>query len=251
MKKCLLCGNFENGNNVLRCSRCGGQLVSYEESGERKTAPSSKNRTFMLVMIFIIVAIIAVTVVGIVAILNKDTTGTQPGEKTEETAPEKKKSQEETKAFEVTEPEESNASEVHSEPNSMIINCEANVTLRKTASVSGEEIMQIPLNAQILYHNYDKNGFCKVSYKGMTGYVLVSYVSVPQPISTSSYAQVIKCEKDITLRATPSKGGAQMDLIGLGTVVEVIGVAENGFYCVKYNGKYGFALASYLTAYSM
>ena len=57
-----------------------------------------------------------------------------------------------------------------------VVNCKKSITLRKTASTSGEEICQIPLG-EIVYAVKDAaNGFLMVEYNGQRGYALKKYL---------------------------------------------------------------------------
>ena len=58
-----------------------------------------------------------------------------------------------------------------------VYNCKKSITLRSAPSTSAEEICQIPLGAEVakLYWQPDSS-FYLVSYNGMTGYALKSYL---------------------------------------------------------------------------
>ena len=58
---------------------------------------------------------------------------------------------------------------------------------------------------------------------------------------------VVKCNEFITLRSTPSTSASEITKIPLGSSVGYIEEAGNGFYKVQYDGKIGYALASYLS----
>lgn len=134
-----------------------------------------------------------------------------------------------------------------------VVNCKQSITLRTAPSTSASEIVQIPLGQAVGYIENAGNGFYKINYDGRVGYSLASYLSSSKPstsTSTSSScprtAQVVNCKEWITLRATPSTGGADLAHIPLGAYVTYISEAGNGFYCVEYNGQRGYALQAYL-----
>ena len=58
-----------------------------------------------------------------------------------------------------------------------VVNCRQSITLRTSASTSGREIMQVPLNATVI-KTFDapRNGFQLISYNGQNGWVLKSYL---------------------------------------------------------------------------
>lgn len=61
-------------------------------------------------------------------------------------------------------------------------------------------------------------------------------------------AYVVRCNEWITLRDRPSVYGDSLARMPLGSYLEVKdGYYENGFYYVRWRGRYGYALASYIS----
>ena len=134
-----------------------------------------------------------------------------------------------------------------------VVNCKQSITLRTAPSTSSSEITQIPLGQAVGYIENAGNGFYKINYNGRVGYGLAAYLSSTKPntssgssVSSARSAQVVNCSDWITLRSTPSTSGNSLAKIPLGAYVTFISTAENGFYCIEYNGKRGYALQSYL-----
>lgn len=136
-----------------------------------------------------------------------------------------------------------------------VVNCNQSITLRQAADVNSAEICQIPFGAAVSYIEGAPNGFYKIVYNGTTGYALASYLSTTPPttltvpsISTNYITYyVVNCKQSITLRISPSTSAAEICQIPLGAAVSYVGTAQNGFYQVIYNGRTGYALASYLS----
>lgn len=59
----------------------------------------------------------------------------------------------------------------------IVVNCEDYISLRKKPDPQASLVTTIPLYDMVTYLGSSKNGFCKVEYNGMTGYVLLSYLS--------------------------------------------------------------------------
>jgi hypothetical protein len=57
-----------------------------------------------------------------------------------------------------------------------VVNCKKSITLRKTASTSGDEICQIPLGDIVYAIKEAANGFLMVEYNGKQGYALRKYL---------------------------------------------------------------------------
>lgn len=70
--------------------------------------------------------------------------------------------------------------------------------------------------------------------------------SAADNIQYSTY-YVVNCKESISLRDAPDVSATAIAQIPFGAAVSVIEVAENGFYKVTYDGKTGYALASYLS----
>lgn len=129
-----------------------------------------------------------------------------------------------------------------------VVNCDEWISLRASASTSASRITTIPLGAVVGYISNAGNGFYKISYNGMTGYALSSYLS---NTNTSSAAlditmHVVDCDEWISLRESPSTSAARLATIPLGASVTYISNAGDGFYKISYNGQVGYALSQYL-----
>lgn len=138
-----------------------------------------------------------------------------------------------------------------------VTNCYERITLRKRPDTDASAICDIPLGAAVSYIENAGNGFDKVMYNGNTGYALAAYLTddaskVNQgdvPSSQTSYPiyYVTGCDVSITLRKSPRTSADEICQIPLGAPVSYIETSKNGFYKVIYNGKTGYALASYLS----
>lgn len=63
------------------------------------------------------------------------------------------------------------------EPKTMkVYNCKESVTLRKKASASSGEILQVPLGDRVEVCDYAQNGFYQVQYEGYCGYIMAKYL---------------------------------------------------------------------------
>lgn len=145
-----------------------------------------------------------------------------------------------------------------------VMNCETDISLRPQPDVKSGKICAIPYGKAVSYIETAQNGFLKINYDGVEGYALASYLSTEKPPerttttsaavtssqpSTSYDTYYVKyCNKDISLRVSPSTSAEATWTIPLGESVNFLGVAENGFYHISYNGHEGYSLASYLVS---
>ena len=59
-----------------------------------------------------------------------------------------------------------------------VVRCNEFITLRKTPSTKGEELIKIPLGAIVTVYSGADNGFYYINYGGIEGYALASYIDV-------------------------------------------------------------------------
>ena len=57
-----------------------------------------------------------------------------------------------------------------------VVRCDEFITLRKTPSTKGEELIKIPLGAIVTVYSGADNGFYYINYGGIEGYALASYI---------------------------------------------------------------------------
>ena len=145
-----------------------------------------------------------------------------------------------------------------------VMNCETDISLRPQPDVKSGKICAIPYGKAVSYIETAQNGFLKINYDGVEGYALASYLSTEKPPerttttsaavtssqpSTSYDTYYVKyCNTSISLRVSPSTSAEAPWQIPLGASVSFLGVAENGFYHISYNGHEGYSLASYLVS---
>ena len=57
-----------------------------------------------------------------------------------------------------------------------VVRCDEFITLRKTPSTKGEELIKIPVGAIVTVYSGADNGFYYINYGGIEGYALASYI---------------------------------------------------------------------------
>ena len=129
------------------------------------------------------------------------------------------------------------------EGNLHVVGCEEWISLRSMPSVmEGEVLARIPLGQLVHYiDDFDNPEFAHVSYKGIEGYALRTYLS-----SRATIYKVARCEEWISLRDKPSVDGETIAQIPLGTYVIFVKTSTDDFWYVNYNGKLGYVLSRYL-----
>ncbi len=128
-----------------------------------------------------------------------------------------------------------------------VVDCKESISLRESPSTSARVLTQIPLYGMVEFVDEADNGFYMVWYNGQLGYALASYLDIYEPqVYTGITYTVVNCNESITLRTSPYTSAEEICQIPLGAVVNYIQTAGNGFYLVNYNGRNGYALASYL-----
>ncbi|MDD3412353.1 MAG: SH3 domain-containing protein, partial [Eubacteriales bacterium] len=128
------------------------------------------------------------------------------------------------------------------------------VKLRKTASTSAVVLANISAGDSITVLG-TSGKFYKVTYAGMTGYAMKSYVDglasaeSTAPASTAAPAEAIDSypydtttADRVKLRKTASETANVLMVIPKDEIVTVYDVTSNGFAKVKYSGKTGYLM---------
>ena len=122
-----------------------------------------------------------------------------------------------------------------------VCNCNESISLRAYPSTEAEALTQIPLGAVVQEIGGGNRVFAHVSYGGLTGYALYSYLT-----PKAWFYQVVYCNEYIRLRNYPSTDADVLRRVPLGAHVRFVKDAGNGFYYVYYNGSLGYVLSFYL-----
>ena len=82
---------------------------------------------------------------------------------------------------------------------------------------------------------------------GKTQIILQIHTMMIQTTAEENTCYVINCEESITMWESPDISSPEICQIPLGTAVNVLQGAPNGFVQVDYEGMTGFCLGSYLS----
>lgn len=127
----------------------------------------------------------------------------------------------------------------------------ANLNMRSGPSTSTSKIGYIKAGTAIQYISAS-NGWYKVKYNGITGWVISTYVKWGGNTTNNNNTGSIKNTTTITIRENlnmrsgPSTSYGRVCLIKKGSVVTST-EKSNGWYKVKYNGMTGWVLGQYVT----
>lgn len=126
--------------------------------------------------------------------------------------------------------------------------------LRADASTSSSILTKVSAGTAVSILDTAANGWYKVSYKNIQGYMSSSYltVAVAAPAAdttvaaTTSYAQVTTSGSALNLRSGPSTDYSRVATIPDGTVL-TLSSSTDGWYYITYNGVSGYVAGGYLT----
>ena len=130
----------------------------------------------------------------------------------------------------------------------------ANVNLRTGPSLNDSIITVIPAGGTVSVNGAPVNGFYPVTYNGQSGYVYGTYLSAGSggsgsgPVSGGgATGTATVTSSGLNLRTGPSTSYPVITVMPNGATVQLTGESSNGFLGVVYNGRSGFASASYLS----
>ena len=116
--------------------------------------------------------------------------------------------------------------------------------LRELPHPESSCLARIPAGETVGFLENAANGYCRVCWKDMVGYLPGSFLAGTEVLSRQT---VIRCSESITLRDAPSTSGGEITQIPLGETVELLEYAENGFSRIRCRDQVGYALTSYLS----
>lgn len=138
--------------------------------------------------------------------------------------------------------------------------CIEAVNLRKTASSSAVIMKRIPAGVSVKVLGVSGD-YYQVEYDGATGYAIKQYVdgttpgtevapvlaeSLDPPIAITGYPYDTIAIANVKLRKTASDTATVLLVVPQDAVLTVLDVTASGFAKVKYNGKTGYVMSSFL-----
>ena len=125
----------------------------------------------------------------------------------------------------------------------------SSLRVRKTASISSSTITSLPRNTKIETLGKENN-FYKINYKGKTGYVHSSFVTIAKSSTTPVVSTSVGKSGTITTQHLNVRSGAGTNhsvtsVITMGTKVTMY-EKTNGFYRISYSGKTGYISELYV-----
>lgn len=131
-----------------------------------------------------------------------------------------------------------------------VANVENSIYLRSQPNESSDNniITTIPLGTAVGYIEQTNGTFSKIKYGDKIGYSKSIYLSSRGSSSPSGYMTVSGVKTSIYLRRRPSsdEGSNIICEIPVGSRVEFISDAGNGYYKIRWNGTTGYGTAKYL-----
>jgi len=115
--------------------------------------------------------------------------------------------------------------------------------LRSEANTSSSVLASLPEGTSVEILDTVNESWYQVSYEGKTGYVSSAYLSVEEEDDTL-YAVVTA--SSLNLRAQPSTESEKVDSLPMGTTVEVLEEAQDGWYLVASGDLTGYVSGQYL-----
>jgi len=127
----------------------------------------------------------------------------------------------------------------------------SSLRVRQSPSLSASTISSLSRNTKIDTLGKENN-FYKINYKGKTGYVYSSYVTISKTSTSTTVAASVGKSGTITTQRLNVRSGSGINypvtnVITMGTKVTMYEKA-NGFYKINYGGKIGYVSELYVKA---
>ncbi|MBM7690741.1 uncharacterized protein YvpB [Peribacillus deserti] len=118
----------------------------------------------------------------------------------------------------------------------------SSLNVRSGAGTNYSKIGSLPKGSSVQVIQKLSNGWYKISYSGMTGYVSGQYVK-----STASAPTYRVNATSLNVRTGPGTNYARIGSLKNGAVIQVIKKESNGWYRINFNGKTGYVSGEYVT----
>jgi len=115
--------------------------------------------------------------------------------------------------------------------------------IRSSASTSASILGHAPHGATVKVLEQASNGWMKIEYNGITGYVSAEYIVLAQ--SSVVTGTISNCSW-LNVRTGPNTSYASLGMIKEGTAVILL-ESKDGWYRIDYNGKTGWISGKYIS----
>ena len=119
--------------------------------------------------------------------------------------------------------------------------------LRDTPATDGAILATAPSNAKLVVLEEAGDGWYKVSYNAVEGYMAGEYLTVSTSMDAAlGYGKVNSDVSSLNIRSGAGTGCSVLSSVSGGTVLELIGV-QDGWYKVVHGGTSGYVSSDYIT----
>lgn len=118
--------------------------------------------------------------------------------------------------------------------------------LRESASTNSTILATAPSGDTVVVLEDAGNGWYKVDYKSIEGYMSGEYLDVQKTADVKiGYGKVNAGGSTLNMRSGPGTSYDRVATLSDGTVVDIVGI-DNGWYKVTYNGTTGYVSSDYM-----
>ena len=118
--------------------------------------------------------------------------------------------------------------------------------LRESASTDSTILATAPSGDTVVVLEDAGNGWYKVDYKSIEGYMSGEYLNVQKTADVKiGYGKVNAGGSTLNMRSGPGTSYDRVATLNDGTVVDIVGI-DNGWYKVTYNGATGYVSSDYM-----
>ena len=121
-----------------------------------------------------------------------------------------------------------------------------NLRLRQSASTSGSILATVPEGTEVSVLEAAQNGWYKVEWNGLQGYMSANYLTVRVTPTTLGTGTPNTGSDYLNMRSGPGAGYSKVGSIPPGTTLTIT-AEENGWYKTSYNGVTGYVSSAYVT----
>ena len=156
--------------------------------------------------------------------------------------------EEDTKADDTNTKEENKDNETKTEEKTRTIYAKTAVNLRKKGSTDSKVLDTVKKGAKLTMYGNSKDGWCKVSYKGQTGYVMKKYVVFDKAEleKAEEKTRTMYAKTAVNLRKKSSTDSKVLRTVKKGAKLTMYGNSKDGWCKVSYKGDTGYVRREYI-----
>lgn len=137
------------------------------------------------------------------------------------------------------------STEATQEQTTTIATATTTVNIRSSDSEQAERVGKVASGDKVTVLEQRVNGWAKVSYDGVEGYIKMEFLQIAETIDDSQIMKQVTATSNLNIRMTASETAEKIGVIAGGESVDLI-EEGNGWSKIRYNGQVGYVKSEFV-----